>query len=145
MQKKIIIGIGVLAVVLVTVSWMVSAPASQKIIDENVISKSGLHWHSELEIYVKGEKIEIPANIGLGATHNPIHTHDEDAPQGVVHMEFGGLVHKEDTKFGQFFKVWNKEIESFGANVNMTVNGVENIEYGNYEMKDGDKIKLVFE
>lgn len=111
----------------------------------DAISRNGLHWHSELEIYVKGQKVEIPANLGLGAVHNPIHTHDEDAPQGVIHMEFGGLVRKDDTKLGEFFKVWQKDITSFGSSMKMTVNGIDNTEFGDYNMQDGDKIELVYE
>lgn len=117
--------------------------------DENkkseIISRNGLHWHSTLLIYVKGQKLEIPANVGLGAVHNPIHTHTEDAPAGVIHMEFGELVRKSDTKLGGFFKVWNKDIRSFGPNMKMTVNGIDNTEYENYEMKDGDKIELRYD
>ncbi len=117
---------------------------TQKPLSE-VISKQGLHWHSTLVISVKGEKLEIPANIGLGAVHNPIHTHVEDAPAGVIHMEFGGLVRKDDTKLGGFFKAWNKDIKSFGPNMKMTVNGIESTEFENYKMQDGDKIELRYD
>src|SRR3989338_1286858 len=81
-----------------------------------IISRDGLHWHSTLSIYIKGEKLEIPQNVGLGAIHNPIHTHDEDASDGIIHMEFGGLVRAGDTMLGNFFKVWNKDMRSFGVN-----------------------------
>src|SRR3989338_3048738 len=32
-----------------------------------ILSRSGLHWHPELAIFVKGEKQEIPADLGIGA------------------------------------------------------------------------------
>lgn len=121
------------------------AKKSETNAESEIISRNGLHWHSTLAIYVKGEKLDIPANIGIGAVHNPIHTHDEDAPQGVIHMEFGDLVRKSDTKLGGFFKAWNKDIISFGTNMKMTVNGVGNTEYENYLMKDGDKIELRYD
>jgi len=113
--------------------------------DPDLLSRNGLHWHPELAIYVKEEKQALPTNIGispLGMT--PIHTHD-DATLGIVHLEFSGLVHKEDVTLGQFFTNWGKDINSFGTNVKMTVNGVENTELGNYVMQDKDKIELRYE
>ena len=107
-----------------------------------IISSSGLHWHTELAIYVKDKKIEIPANIGITNVHNPIHTHTEDAATGIIHLEFPGLVRINDTKLEEFFKVWNKDINSFGSNMKMTVNGIESSEFGDYLMKDGAKVEL---
>ena len=142
--------------------------------ESEIISKKGIHWHSELTIYMKGVKQEIPANIGIGAVHQPIHTHDAI---GTIHLEFQGLVRKQDITLGQFFKNWGKDMQSFGSNmrpsdergsteasrsnmrpsdergsteasrpnVRMTVNGEENIEYENYVMHDKDIIELRFE
>ncbi len=110
--------------------------------DSNVLSRNGIHWHPELTIYVKGEKIEIPQNVGIGAVHMPIHTHD-DLP--ILHLEFQGLVRKQDITLGQFFRNWDKDINSFGTNVKMTINGVENTELENYVMQDKDKIELRYE
>lgn len=110
--------------------------------DTNFISKTGLHWHADLSIIVKGKPVAIPSEIGIGATHNPIHTHEDP---GVIHMEFPALVYKEDLLLGKFFKVWGKDMRSFGANMKMTVNGAENTEFENYQMKDKDKIVINFE
>ena len=107
-----------------------------------ILSRSGLHWHHELAIFVKGEKQEIPANIGIGVTHNPVHTHDSS---GVIHLEFPGLVRGDDVKLGRFFKVWDRDLMTFGRSVRMIVNGEENVELQNYRMKDGDKIELRYE
>ncbi len=112
------------------------------IFKEEIISRNGLHWHPELKIFVKGEKQEIPANLGIGAAHNPIHTHDSS---GVLHLEFQGVVRKDDLKLGRFFRLWNKDINSFGANIKMTVNGQDNTELENYAMQDKDKIELRYE
>ena len=49
--------------------------------ESDIVSRNAFHWHSELAIYVKGEKQEIPSNIGIGAVHQPIHTHN-DSDQG---------------------------------------------------------------
>ncbi len=110
--------------------------------DPNVVTLTGLHWHPTLAIYVKGEKQEIPQNIGLDAVHKPLHTH-EDLP--IIHLEFSGIVRKEDVMLGQFFKNWGRDIRQFGANMRMTVNGKENTEYENYVMRDGDMIELRYE
>lgn len=110
--------------------------------ESEIISRSGFHWHPELVIYVNGEKQEIPHNIGLGAIHQPMHTHD-DLP--LIHLEFQGLTRKQDITLGRFFKNWGKEMRTFGANVKMTVNGLENTEYENYVMRDKDKIELRFD
>ena len=102
----------------------------------------GLHWHPSLEIYVKGVQQEIPEGIGLGAVHMPMHTHD-DLP--LIHLEFNGVVRSEDLMLGEFFKNWGRDMRSFGANMRMMVNGVENVEYENYLMHDGDKIQLFYD
>ena len=112
--------------------------------ESDIVSRSAFHWHPELAIYVKGEKQELPPNIGIGAVHQPIHTHD-DSNQGIIHMEFQGLTRKQDTTLGQFFGNWDKDINSFGVDMKMTVNGEENIEYGDYVMQDKDKIELRYE
>ena len=110
--------------------------------DPDIVARAGLHWHPQVVIYVKGEQVEIPQNVGLGAVHQPMHTH-EDPP--IVHLEFNGIVRTDDLKLGNFFKSWGKDMRSFGPNMHMTVNGRENTEYENYAMKDGDKIELRYD
>lgn len=131
--------------------WAVNS--SQKS-DPDVLSYNGLHWHPELAIYVKGIKQDIPSNVGVGPQYagmtgyhtemmmTDMHTHD-DLPS--LHLEFMGAVRKQDTMLGQFFKIWGKEMRSFGTNMQMTVNGTPNTEYENYMMRDGDKIELRYE
>lgn len=137
------LGAGLIIAAVGGLIWYVAT--KPQIPESDIVSRSGFHWHPQLTIYVKGEKQKIPANIGLGAVHKPIHTHDEDSDQGIIHMEFQGLVRKEDIKLGQFFKNWGKDMRSFGANMKMTVNGEENAEYENFIMRDGDKIELRYE
>lgn len=111
----------------------------------NTLSRNGLHWHSELTVYVKGVKQEIPLNLGIGAVHMPMHTHSEDASQGIIHLEFQGLVKKSDVTLGKFFQTWGKDMRSLGTNVKMTVNGKDSTEYENYVLRDKDKIELRYE
>ncbi len=138
----VIMAILVLAIGLI---WWAKANQTEQVAsgDSNILSMRGLHTHPELKIFVKGEQIEIPQNIGLaGAVHQPMHTHD-DVP--IVHLEYQAKVTREDTRLGKFFTVWGKDFREFGQNVTMTVNGESNTEYENYEMKDGDKIELRYE
>lgn len=138
-MKNILIISAAVVLLLVGGTWWSKSIQSA---DPNVISRDGLHRHPELLIYVKGEKLEIPQNIGIGATHMPVHTHD-DLP--VIHLEFGGLVRKEDVMLGELFKNWGKDMRAFGMNMRMMVNGEENTEYENYIMHDGDRIELRYE
>lgn len=146
--------------------WAAETPTSSEqtvLPDSGVVSRSGLHWHPQLEIYINGEKQEIPSDIGVGIqyasmpTYDPrmrmtaLHTHD-DLP--IIHMEFGGVVRENDTRLGNFFQIWGQE---FSANqiferengpegtVSMLVNGVPNNEFEHYRMKDGDRIEIRYE
>lgn len=152
MKKQKILSIFLWVVFIAAVSWLVFWVATlPKIPQGEFLSKNGLHWHVTLNIKIKGEDVAIPAGIGLGAVHNPIHTHD---PDDVVHLEFDGIVKKEDVALKNFFKVWGKDFskESIlgnktgdGGTVKMFINGKENTEFENYLMQDGDKIEIVYE
>ncbi len=141
----IVVGGGIGALV-----WYIAS--QPKTPPSELISKNGIHWHPELSIYVKGEKQEINANLGMGAgMMAAVHTHDTT---GVLHLEPRGRVTKNDTKIGVFFKIWRKQFSSnciFDScngpegTVKMLVNGAENNEFENYQMNDKDKIEIRFE
>lgn len=142
-------------VVLVGGIFLLSSQDSQdtSIPEEEIVSRGGLHWHPTLEIYIGGEKQEIPPNIGLGSVHQPIHTH-EDSVDGVLHMEMSGIVTRDETRLGNFFKIWSKKFSSTQildnengeeGKVRMLVNAAETDQFGNYEMKDNDKIEIRYE
>lgn len=98
----------------------------------------GMHIHPELTITVKGEKTEIPANTGIDSgCMRPIHTHDNS---GKLHLEFKK---SRDVKLSEFFEIWGKPFDWRGAK--MTVNGQENTEFGNYVMRDHDRIEIMFQ
>lgn len=107
----------------------------------DIVAQNGLHRHATLALFVDGAKQEIPPNVGLVGAHQPMHTHD---PDNVIHMEMSGEVRNKDLMLSEFFRVWGKPMESFGALERMTVNGKENMELGSYIMEDGDKIELRF-
>lgn len=149
---KTILGISTIAILLFVggVWWSNSLQNS----DPNIISAHGLHWHPYITIYVRGENVPIPANIGIGPQYaamptfdqgmhmTAMHTHE---PDGTIHLEFPAKVARDDVKLKNFFIIWGRDMMSFGENVTMTVNGEENTELGEYEMKDGDRIELRYE
>jgi hypothetical protein len=68
------------------------------------VSEEVLHHHTRMEIYVNGEPVEVPADIGwnqAGGVFSPLHTHETD---GIIHTE------SDDPNFttdlGTLFDVW---------------------------------------
>ena len=119
--------------------------------ESEIISRQGIHWHADLSIKILGKFQEIPANIGIGVNHRPLHTHETDS---VIHMEFNGLVRENDIRLGKFFEIWGKKFNKdcifnncsgLDGQVKMLVNGELNSEFENYIMRDGDKIEIVFD
>ncbi|HMS23140.1 MAG TPA: hypothetical protein PKA38_05295 [Candidatus Levybacteria bacterium] len=166
-EQKVIGGISLLSIViLVGGVFFLSASSSPStssnsninsatsVPESDIVARNGMHWHPKLSIYIKGEKQPFTNGIGLnGAVHNPIHTHD-DADKDIVHMEFQGVVTKEDTKLASFFKIWGKKFSSTQifdkkngeeGTVKMTVNGKGNTQFENYQMRDGDMIEIKYE
>lgn len=153
-ETKIIIGGAIFTILLVVGSIFLLTREESSVPEDQVISRRGIHWHPKLTILMKGEKQEIPADFGLGAIHSPIHTHAADNKEGVLHMEMSGLVTKDETKLSKWFQLWGKQFNSScifdkcngsDGTVRMTVNGQENKEFENYQMKDGDKIEVKYE
>ena len=116
-----------------------------------IISKQGIHWHTELSITILGQEQVIPDNVGLGINEQPIHTHEEG---NIIHLEFAGSVKKDDIRLGRFFEIWGRQFNQDciftncnGAEgtVKMFVNGEPNFEFENYVMQHEDKIAIIFE
>src|SRR3989338_233516 len=119
--------------------WGTSQP---EVAEAEIVSRSGLHWHPELAIYIQGKQQDISGGIGLGILHDPVHTHDAG---GVIHLEMLGLVRHRDIRLGQFFKVWEKTFNreqifeyrnGEGGTVKMFVNGAPSNEFENYIIPD---------
>jgi len=152
MKNTFIIGSIAATLLLVGGVWWLNSLQES---DPNTISTRGVHWHPQIEIYKKGEKQDIPANIGVGMQYASMPTFDQSMrmtamhthePDGTIHLEFSGRVMREDTTLGNFFVIWGKDMMGeFGTLTKMMVNGEETTEFGAYEMKDGDKIELRYE
>ncbi|MDO8339818.1 MAG: hypothetical protein Q7T16_04130 [Candidatus Burarchaeum sp.] len=110
-----------------------------------------MHWHPRLSIYIDGERVRIPDDLGLAGTESPVHTHDEG--DGTIHFEFGqGSIPRGMLTVGYFINdVWGKQFNSTcildrcngpGGRVKMLVNGAENAEFGHYVMHDDDVVEI---
>lgn len=168
MNIKFVLSIVITAVIVIGgMFWIKSGKTNKiKVLESsgNLVSKTGIHWHPELKIIIKGEPDTIPANIGIGMQYagyprydsmmemTDMHTHDDS---GTLHWEvMAGPVVKEDMRFGSFFAIWGKKFDSScilencngpeGA-VKMFVNGEPNTEFQNYIVKDNDKIEIRYE
>lgn len=155
-EKKIIGGVSILTLIILMGGIFFFSGKPEEGVStkrDDIVAENGLHWHPKLEIYINGKKQEIPENIGIGAVHKEIHTH-EDATEGVLHMEMAGVVTKNETEIGNFFKTWGKDfskdrildaISGPAGKVKMFVNGEENFEFEKYRMKDNDMIEIRYE
>jgi len=130
--------------------WLIAL--SSGVFGMKVVSPHTIHWHADLNIRIQGNDFTIPPSIGLlNNEHSPIHTHE---PDNVVHMHNEGVVRERDVRLGEFFDVWgesfskNKILDARireGERIIMRVNGIENDEYENYPMRDGDVIDIILE
>ncbi len=95
------------------------------------IEGNALHTHQHLDVFVDGQKINIPKGIGVGVNEafiSPIHSHDND---GIIHVESPTIT---DYFLGQFFDIWgvkfddqciNKYCTSGEKKLKVFVNGAE--------------------
>ncbi|MBI2543273.1 MAG: hypothetical protein HYW24_03745 [Candidatus Aenigmarchaeota archaeon] len=160
-EKLIVISVIIVAAIGLGLG-LYSLFAVQKTTASFVLPNHGIHWHPHMEIEIKGEKIVIPTNIGIGTQYSNspyydsmmdmtnMHTHDDT---GVIHWEVMHAPRMEDVHLGNFFEVWGK---TFNSNcifdycngpegmLKMFVNGKENKEFEKYVIKDGDDIVIRF-
>lgn len=150
--KKILLG-GIALAVIIGAGWFLVKKDSQSTpaLANNIVAQGGIHWHASLEVAAKGERQKIPAGIGLGTVHLPVHTHEED---NIIHLEFPSSVRENDIRLKRFFNIWGEQFSGScilefcngeDGTVKMFVNGEPNDEFENYILRDGDQIKIVFE
>jgi len=115
--------------------------------DDSVVSETGIHWHTELAIIIKGQPLLLPPNL----SGNDIGTQDSS---GKIHWGPSGRVTQSQLRLGIVFQTWGRPFNSSqildkqngpDGTVKMTVNGEPNTEFANYVIKDGDKIEIRYE
>lgn len=78
------------------------------------------HIHAHMDIFVNGQHVGVPAQIGLEKTCLYwLHTHNTD---GIIHIE---SPKERDFTIGQFVDIWKATNSGFptGANLEIFVNG----------------------
>ena len=147
--SKVVLALGAVSLLLYCLYWLISSQPAMS--EDDIISKNGIHWHPELSIYIEGVRQDVQADIGLGVVHEPVHTHDTT---GTIHLEFQGVVTKDDIRLRKLFKNWGKEFNSNcifdkcnggSGSVKMYVNGTPNTEFENYVMQDKARIEIRYE
>jgi hypothetical protein len=113
-------------------------------------SDSAYHVHAVLRIYVKGQQVQVPAEIGIdpeGRFLAPLHMHDTS---GVIHMEASQAY---PFTLGQFFNIWgvkstDTKLGAYvadGANVlRVYVDGAQVSDPVGYMMKPHDHILVAY-
>jgi hypothetical protein len=95
------------------------------------------HVHAHLDVYVNGEKVEVPGLIGIdpqGTFISPLHTHSND---GILHIEAPA---KAVITLGQALTEWGVSPEGFKG----YVDGKEVADVAGIELIDKRQIALVF-
>ena len=96
------------------------------------------HIHPNLSIVVDGVTEEVPKDIGLGACERALHTHDTT---GELHVE------AQDERMyalGDFFSVWERNIEREGYTHEITVAGSLINNAASLILEDGQKIVITY-
>lgn len=136
--------------------WPAPANPEQYIRQAGLVSDSmehfALHVHDHLDILVNGQRVHVPANLGIDEKTglvSELHTHDES---GIVHVEAAD----KNTQFrlGQLFTEWNVPLSETQINGYQTsdsnalrayVNGVEwTGNPADIPIKGGQEIVLVY-
>ncbi len=92
-----------------------------------------LHIHQHLDIFINGQVVKVPGNIGVGAGWiSPIHSHDDS---GIIHIESPYVA---TFTLGHFFDVWGVKLtrDAIGGHVADTTNKLR--VYVNGDLYEGD-------
>ena len=150
-KVRLVVLWGIPIVLVVLAGWAIVRSPKTNEGDNPQISRHGIHWHPEISITIKGERVTIPANIGVGGLKADTHTHNVNDR---IHLEINRSVRERDTRLAKFFDTWSKEFNSQcifescngeEGTVKMFVNGEENFDFENYLKKDRDRIEIRYE
>lgn len=101
---------------------------------------ANLHFHPNLKIIVDGAEEMIPAKTGdITGCMAEVHTHDAS---GTIHVE--SVSAGKTFTLGQFFTVFQKEINRLGYDLSATVDGAPAEDPANVVLADGQQIVLEY-
>ena len=114
------------------------------------VGDESYHVHALLSVFVDGEQVPVPLNIGIDQAsdyHSPLHTH---TPDGVIHFEAD-----EPSAFTlqQVFAMWGVDFSAdrLGAytpqadkRIYVYVNGERVADPAGYEINNGDNVVVAY-
>ena len=114
------------------------------------VGDESYHVHALLSVFVDGEQVPVPTNIGIdqsGGYHSPLHTH---TPDGVIHFEAD-----EPSPFTlqQVFAMWGVDFSAdrLGAytpdaekQIHVYVNGERVADPAGYAINNGDNVVVAY-
>lgn len=72
--------------------------AAERVARAGLSPGDGPHVHPKLNVVVRDARIKVPADMGVGAQHVPMHTHE---PDGTIHVEGA-----QEGTIRQFMALW---------------------------------------
>lgn len=114
------------------------------------VGDESYHVHALLSVFVDGEQVPVPTNIGIDQSsgfHSPLHTH---TPDGVIHFEADDPA---PFTLQQVFTMWGVD---FGADrlgaytpnaenqIHVYVNGERVTDPAGYEINNGDNVVVAY-
>ena len=107
------------------------------------------HYHATLEIYIRGEQIDVPAETGVDSNcMRGIHTHDAT---GVLHIESPTAM---EARLEHFFDIWDQPLSESelldatvadGESITLAVDGNVVNDFENHVLADGQVLVLRLE
>ncbi|MHB8602560.1 MAG: hypothetical protein ACYC6W_10055 [Nitrosotalea sp.] len=144
-KKKGFIILGIIVVIVIGVSFMLTKPTlDQSSTDEIML----VHIHPRLYLNVDGKPYFVPQNVGIDSDlwkdHSldqygmngmaPLHTHTAD---GMIHVESKMV---RNYTLGEFLDIWGFDLR--GKSVSVSVYGEPISDYRNHVFKDDESIIL---
>lgn len=114
------------------------------------VGDESYHVHALLSVYVDGEQVPVPTNIGIDPSsgyHSPLHTH---TPDGVIHFEADN---PSPFTLQQVFTMWGVDFTAgrLGAytpqgdkTLHVYVNGDPVDDPVSYEIREGDNVVVAY-
>ena len=75
------------------------------------LEQTAAHYHAHLAIYVNGQPISIPTDVGRQSPNCLywLHTHEITGDEGVIHIEAPANM---TFQLGQFFDIWGQQLSA---------------------------------
>jgi hypothetical protein len=108
-----------------------------------MLSSEGMveHIHVHLDVLADGQKVPVPANIGIDVARrgiSPLHTHDDS---GVIHIESPV---KRQFSLGEFFTEWGVSLSSDNVGGLRATDGKTVRAYVNGQPRSGNPAAIMF-